>query len=601
MVYAQVITPGFIIVVEVEGEFYEVHTDAEGKNIKYVRLDEDGFINLIERFIEDSADEEIIDILVELFLKLDPQLAATIISHLDPEFSAQIIAGLVDRGWKGTIRAAEIINLLEVDKAAQILENVDSQKVAQILSAPLFKIIRLPPVGPPIWALENKKDLIDIYGALTIISPEKAAQILSLMNPQKSAEVLSVMDSRNAAFIVRAMLYQQGVDKVAQILGLMDAEVVAWIMTAEDIIHIWIIDELRKGPWDVRDILSIKDCAEILRAMIEEGNIDKVKSVLKAMEKINPEKADKIREILGLEEHWWDGMTLPEMVDYLERLVDEGEIEEAASALTELAEHDINLAALVVKGLDIGDCIDIFIAMDDVGRVVDILIALEEIEPHKMEAIFIELVGRDYLDAKAASQIIDRVSIERATSLIRVLLHTKGVEFVAEILYQICIHGGSRASELLDAIVDVEGLEWASQIIQAMKDFDAGVMIAANILGDSAISEDKVIAIMKVLDKTDSDYVNEIISWLPNCVRSPREEDIAYTRRAITILTALAREEEGNFYENVAERLIDIARNTSLGLHSVIAIMRQWLRDDFPTAIRIIFAFILNWYGYRGA
>lgn len=224
-------------------------------------------IDYLERLVEERRYEET----AEKFSQL---------AQGDFDLAVQVMEGVSNQA------GAYIIGRMEdIELAVKVLEETSSTKVAEIFNA-----------------MEESE-----YGFLTyIISTEKAAQIIYYtMNTDKVVEVFNLtnlmgashsLKAARAASIMKEILQisdknsssTEGLDKVVEIMSKMEETAVAAIMAVEE-------DSITISENQI-DGLSIKECVDILKEMVEEkGN-----EILVVLDELNPRKAQRIRESLWL-------------------------------------------------------------------------------------------------------------------------------------------------------------------------------------------------------------------------------------------------------------------------------------------------------------
>ncbi len=459
--------------------------------------------------------------------------AGEILASMDPDKAAEVLSLVAGGNKRGVKRAASILEAMGVGEAANIIasDNMDAETAALILgkmdSAKVGKIFSAFKYG-----LDPYPDL-SMRSFQKIVPPEKAGAILSAMGSEKAAEVLSSMRPRATIDIIRAMLKNQGAQEVGKIMGLMNPEDAAAIMA--------IPSELSTPQGPVG--LSVDECVDILKAMDEE----KAGLILDELEKINPDKAIRIKE--GLELPWWGDMEPDEIISYLKDLISQGKLDEAVEKFEELIGEDLELASDVIKNMG----------------------------------------------ADSAAKIFHTIDVSLGASVLKELASGGEVDKAAEILFEVSILGGPshQASSLLDAMIgddlNAQDIALAKDIVLAFKELEAGYGdtfsggFIAPILGHSNLSEDKAIAIMKAVDKEDRTYVNQILAWMPPAGGSQNLVE-AYNQRAVNILIELAKSDTGYWYRNAGERLSEIAsyRNG----FGAAAILDSWAKDNASQAAK---------------
>ncbi len=187
-----------------------------------------------------------------LISKLDTELAAKVLAMLAPEVAARILLATVDEisDTEGFISRKTIISS---QKAADILSAMDSDKAAAILAKFTY----------PGDVVINGQMLPEDHAAniLSIMDPEKAAAILAsdAISSDFAAGLLEAMDTRRAAAIIASS--DLSAEKAASILSNMDPQ------KAAELFLQYTTQGSEYGAFSFVPVISQQRAADILSSM----------------------------------------------------------------------------------------------------------------------------------------------------------------------------------------------------------------------------------------------------------------------------------------------------------------------------------------------
>ena len=314
----------------------------------------------------------------------------------------------------GAEKAAEIINVLSNREASEILKRMNSTDIAAII---------LSKDGDGNWII-SRQSRIEIVYKLEKSYSIKGAKVMGQILAKDTEEGIKMIEGGPK------ILTKLGSRKIAEIFA--------------------------------QDYITVDEAVNILLLIKKRRTVD---FILIELNSLNPEKASKVREGLGID--WWDGMRLRKIIGYLGDLVEEGRYEEAAEKFSQLAEANLDLAVVVIERINNQAGAYIIGEMEDV---VGLASVLAKVSSPKVAEIL--NAGMDWM-SEARGNII---SSEKAA---HVLMEMES-EKVAEV-WNIMAK-------------DLFGLGDTINIVKAMLEFEEGINKVATIL--SLMEREKAASIL---------------------------------------------------------------------------------------------------------